>query len=311
MISLTGRGCRTTALVLAVFAALGSPALADDEPPPLPLHTFEGTGGAFTTQQAYLVNPAPEKGVLGLPSFGYIHVHMGNGKHLEAATATETVWGRLELGYGLNYLDMGDLPEDVERTFGDTVKISDHAVTLHNFNARYNLVREGDFDIEWMPAITFGIHYKQNDTIEDLDDDLGGALAGLGIEDDAGFDFTATATKRITSLPVPFALSLTVRSTESAHAGLLGFTGERKIVFEAGICAMVADGVFAAAEYRQKPDEYTPVPGLLEGEDDWWTVDVCFVVSSHVTIAVGYAHFGNVLNHEANKSYGIAVKFEF
>ena len=46
------------------------------------------------------------------------------------------------------------------------------------------------------------------------------------------------------------------------------------------------------------PNEYTAVPGLIEGEDDW------------MTAAIGYARFGDVLNHEANDSVGVALKWE-
>ena len=84
------------------------------EPPPLPFHAVEGVGGVFATHMAYLVNPDTAGG-LGLPSVGGIYVNMGNGRQLYSATATETLWDRLELGYAYMAFDMGDLPDAIAK----------------------------------------------------------------------------------------------------------------------------------------------------------------------------------------------------
>lgn len=282
---------------------------AEQSAPPLPLHSVEGTGGHFATHSAYLVNPASPGKVLGLPSIGGKHVHLGNGRHLEDLTVTETLWDRLELGYGWNHFDMGDLPQDIERATG--IQIGDHSVDLHHFNARVSLWKDGDFDQAWLPALTVGTHYKYNETIEDVDDDLMGTLTGIGIEDNDGFDFTLSASKMITALPRPMILSATLRSTEAAHIGLLGFTGDRELVVEGAVCVLATNRLFFAAEYRQKPNEYAAVPGLVGSEDDWWTICAGYIVNDHLTVAGGYAHFGEVLNHDANSSWGVALKYEF
>ena len=47
------------------------------------------------------------------------------------------------------------------------------------------------------------------------------------------------------------------------------------------------------------------------GMADWWTLDAAYVVSPHMTVAVGYGHFGGVLNHEANGVWGVTTKWEF
>jgi len=307
---LTGWAGMAFCIALALTAAWGARAEEQQKtPPPLPFHSVEGMGGAFATSSAYLVNPAKEGEVFGLPSVGGMYVHLGNGRQLLALTVTETLWNRVELGYGWDNFDMGDLPQDIERA--TAVRIGNRSVDLHNFNARLSLTKDGDFDQAWMPAITVGAHYKYNDTIEDIDDDLGGTLTGIGIEDDDGFDFTLSATKMITALPRPVIVSATLRSTEGAHIGLLGFTGERELVVEGSICALVTDRLILAAEYRQKPDEYDEIPGLVGGEDDWWTLCAGYIVNDHMTIAGGYANFGTVLNHEADSSWGVALKYEF
>jgi hypothetical protein len=277
------------------------------EPPPLPFHAAEGCGGVFATHMAYLVNGDP-KGGIGLPSAGGIYVNMGHGRHMYSLTATETLWNRLELGYAHITFDMGDLPDAIADA--TTVRISEDFVEMQNLNARLMLLKEGEFGRTWMPAVTLGVHYKQNTTVEDIDRELGGTLTSIGINDNAGVDYTLYATKMFTALPKPVIVTAGVRSTEAAHIGLLGFTGERKIVAEGSVCAFVAQNTIVGVEYRQKSSDYAPVPGLIGAEDDWLTFDVGYIVNSHMTVAAGYARFGDVLNHEANDSFGLALKWE-
>jgi hypothetical protein len=279
------------------------------ESPPLPLHGIEGMGGVFSTYSAYLVNPAGPGEIFGLPSAGFAYVFLGNGRHLLAPTVTTTLWDRVELGYGFNQLDLGDLPLDISDATG--IRISDDSVNMHNFNARLLMLKEGAFGQSWLPALTAGIHYKWNTDIDNINDDLGGALRGIGIKDNDGLDFTLYASKMFTFLPRPLLVNVGMRSTEAAHLGLLGFTGDRDYLFEGNAVLFVTSRFAIAFEYRQKPNAYDPIPGLVEEEDDWWTIPVAFVVNEHLTVSGGYGHFGNVLNHEANASWGIKAKWEF
>ncbi len=291
-------------IIVLFFAVTG---FAGNEPPPLPLHGVEGTGGVFSTHCAYLVNPAPEGKVLGKPSIGACYVNIGQGRHLNAITVTETLWDRVELGYAWNYLDVGDLKEAVSG-----VGTIDRCVDLHNFNLRVNTVKEGGFNMSWMPAVTLGIHYKDNHTIDGMDDDLGGVLSNaVKVKDDSGFDYTMYMTKMVKALPVPLIINFGLRSSEAAHLGLLGFTDDRELLIEGNIIAFLSGRLAVAAEYRQKPNEYDELPGLIEEEEDWWTLCACYVASNNMTISGGYGHFGDVLNHQANKAFGLKVKWEF
>ena len=279
-------------------------------PPPLPLHTIEGTGGAFFVPSAYLVNAAPPEESWGRPSFGYIHTHLGHGKNLQALTLTETIAGRLELGYGLDYLNTGDLYEDVANA--GMPRPSGHAVKLHNLNARFQAFREGDLGTTWLPAMTLGVHYKFNESIEDLDEDLNGGLKSMvGIEDDQGFDFTLTTSRMFTGLPRPLLVTAGLRCSEAAHIGLLGFTGEWRLLFEGNLCLMATDRLILSAEFRQKPSDYEALPDLIEPEDDWFALCASYIASENVNISVGYGRFGRLLNHRANRAWGVAVKYEF
>jgi hypothetical protein len=276
---------------------------------PMPLHTIEGVGGTFSVPSAYLVNPARKGDIFGLPSAGGIYVDMGHGKSLEAFTLTETLWDRLELGYGFDQFNLGDFPQAVQSATG--MKIGEQSVDLHNVNARLLLVKEGAFDQSWVPAVTFGTEYKYNETVNQINSDLHGTLRSSGIKDNEGVDFTLHATKMITVLPRPIIVTAGLRSTEAAQMGLLGFTDERRLVGEGSVCVLATDKLVFCAEYRQNPNDYKPIPGLLAPEADWWTVCAAYILSKHASIAAGYAHFGYVLNHEANDSFGVAFKYEF
>jgi hypothetical protein len=299
----------TLSLLTGGLLHAGSPeAKIDPAPaekgPPLPLHQIEGNGGIFSTLSAYLVNPPRNGEPIGRPSLGAAYVDLGHGRSLEALTLTETPWDRLELGYGYNRFNLGDLTQALP-------VISDEVVQLHNFNARLALLKEREFDQNWLPALTFGVHYKVNTSVDDINRELGGALSNIGIEDNQGVDYTLYATMLFKNLPRPVLVNAGVRATKSAHLGLLGFTDTYSAQFEGSVAGLLADRLILATEYRAKPNGYRPIPGLIKPEDDWWTVDLAYVVNNNFTVALGYGHFGGVLNHDANAAIGITLKNEF
>ncbi len=278
-----------------------------EKPPPLPFHQIEGNGGVFSTLSAYLVNPPRNGELLGRPAVGFTYVGIGNGRGLEAVTVTETPWKRLELGYGYNHLELGDLPDAIVSAGGPRVAKD---VTMHNANARLQVVREGEFNQKWLPALTVGVHYKNNDGIQGIDNTLNKLISLHGISDHQGVDFTLYGSKMLTFLPRPVLVNLGGRATKGAQLGLLGFTDQYSFVFEGSVVALVTDWFLVGVEYKQKPRDFTDM-GLVGPEDDWWTADVGFVVNRHMTLAAGYGHFGMVANHRANSAWGIAAKWEF
>ncbi|MCY3018090.1 MAG: DUF3034 family protein [Planctomycetota bacterium] len=280
-----------------------------EKAPPLPLHCIEGTGGLFATHTAYLVNPPKKGDIAGLPAVEGTYVNIGNGRHMTAFTLTENLAGRVELGYGWDHFWAGDLRHDIAKATG--LEIDHNAVNLHNFNARGLLVKDGDFGKKWVPALTLGIHYKYNDTVSSLNDDLGGALKGIGIERRDGVDFTLYTTKMVTALPRPFLVSAGVRGSRAAHLGLLGFTNEYRATAEGNVAILLTNHFILAGEYRQKRSSYKEIPGLVEKERDWWTVDIAYILTKRGTLGAGYGHFGDVLNHSANGVWGVKFKWEF
>jgi len=275
---------------------------------PLPLHEIEGNGGVFSTLSAYLVNPPRNGEPVGRPSIGFGYIDIGHGRDLAALTLTETPWKRLELGFGYDYLNLGDLPTAIKAQGGPTI---DDNLALYNANARLEILQEGEFDQKWLPAITAGIHYKYNDSINQINNQLGGTLSKIGLSDDQGLDFTLYGSKMLTFLPRPVLVNLGGRATKSAELGLLGFTDEYSFVFEGSVVVLLTDKFMVAAEYKQQPSSFTPIPGLIGTPGDWWTLDAGYVINPHMTVAVGYGHFGTVANHTANTVWGITTKWEF
>ena len=301
------------AMVLFIAAgALGNAQASEEaaaaEGPPLPLHTIEGVGGIVLTPTAYLVNPGPPGTVFGKPAVATQFAMIG-GKDLEVASVTWTLYRRLELGYAFSRLGLDDFHHDVRVATG--VDIGTHDVFLHNFNARLNVIEENQWDTNWMPAVTIGAHYKYNNDINDMDARLGGALTGLGLDDNDGVDFTLTGTKLITSLPRPVLVSAGLRASRAAQLGFVGFTDDYSLTFEGSALVLVTDNLAVGAEYRQKPDDLGRIPGLIGGEDSWWDVHAAYIINDHMNLYATVGKAGTVLNHGEETLVGLVFKYEF
>lgn len=286
-------------------------ATATEKAPPLPLHTIEGVGGVVITPIAYLVNPGPEGTPLGLPSTSFTFVK-ANSKNVESAVFTETLFGRLELGYAPSRFGVGNLVDAVQGATG--VKIDDDVV-VHNVNARLLALKENSFGLP-VPAITVGAQYKYNDNIDNIDRQLGGALSGIGLKRDDGVDFVATATKAIPKVfGRPLILSAGVRFSEAEQLGYLGFGDTYKATFEGNVVYLITDWLGLAAEFRQKAGQFNQIvvnnKTLIGKEDDWWTLGAAFIVNPHATVTVGYGNFGQLLNTTEDKGLAVSAKYEF
>jgi hypothetical protein len=299
------------ALVLCVFLILVCGTVYAG--PPLPTHNVEGNSGVFITNVAYLANPPEEGNIFGLPSVSGTFAWIGE-KDFESVVVTDNLWGKVELGYALERIGLGDWPDDVRVGTGGA-HVDNH-VFLHNFNTRLMVIEEGGFDWKWTPAVTLGAHFKWNEGVSDINRQLGGTCDLLGADHDSGVEFTAVATKTITDwLPRPIILSAGLRNGDGIHTGLLGFAGERRTTFEGSVIYFLTDKLLIASEYRQKSDlcDQCTAGGkhLVKAENDWWDICLGYVINDHWTIAGGYADFGNVLNHRENNVWAIQLKYEF
>ena len=283
--------------------------------PPLPVHTVEGVGGGAITPMAYLVNPEPRRecAVLGKPTVALTYVNMGR-KNLDAFSVTETLGGRIEFGYAANRLGLGTLPMAIrDATEPNPVDIGHSDVWLHHFNLRLLAVKEntcvGGFA---MPAVTAGVHFKVNDGISDINQRLGGLLSTIGYERENGVDFTLTATRTIPPevLGRPLILTAGLRASQAAQLGLLGFGDEYYATFEGSVAYLPFDWLVLAYEFRQKPDPYGQIPGLIGDEDHWHAFDAIFLLSEHTAFTAGYGAFGTLANSEEDGVWWLQLKYE-
>ena len=150
---------KTTLVALLVFVVCLSGTVGAG--PPLPTHNVEGNSGVFITSTAYLVNPPEEGEVFGLPSFSTSFAAIGE-KDFESFAVTENILGKIELGYALERMGLGDWPADVKTATLGAVHVDNH-VFVHNFNTRLMVIEEAGFDRNWVPAVTLGAHFKWND----------------------------------------------------------------------------------------------------------------------------------------------------
>ncbi len=124
------------------------------------------------------------------------------------------------------------------------------------------------------------------------------------------------ATKMIKNvLPKPLLVSAGLRNGDAIQTGLLGFAGERRTTLEGSLVYFITDKLLIATEYRQKPHlmQTLTVGGteLVKKENDWWDIALAYNVTDRITVAGGYANFGNILNNREDNVWAVQVKYEF
>ena len=296
-------------LIAIGHTVLASGQDAQHTSPPLPFHTIEGYGGGAITPMAYLVNPDRAPETLPGMSVAFSSVVLG-GKTLQSLTFTQNLFGRIELGYAVNRLGMGSLPDDIQDIAG--VDIGTHHLWLHHFNLRGMLLAEEPDGL--LPALTAGVHFKINDGIDAINDACRGALEGIGYGKPYGVDYTLTASKTLLgalTFDRPLIVTGGLRNSSAAQLGLLGFGTHRTTTFEGSVAFLPADQWLIAYEYRQKCSPYRVINGLVEKEDDWHAVDLGYIVDDHTTIVLGWGAFGQVANSKENGAWWLQVKYEF
>jgi hypothetical protein len=273
---------------------------------PLPFLTLEGYGGGAFTPVAYLVDP-PLTGSIGAPAVAVDYINLES-KNLEAGLISENLFGRVELSYGIDRFDLGGLPQAIFKATGVSVR---DEVFLHNFNARFLVVQENSLG-SWTPAITFGAHYKYNDSIGSINHALGGALSSIGYKRDDGVDFTLTGTKAFPKVfGHPLILTAGGRASEASQIGLIGFGDQYNYTFEGSIIYLPLSNVLVAYEYRQKINPYKQIAGLVGPEDDWHGFDVSYIINDRATFVAGYGLFGTLGNSNGDASFWLQLKYEF
>jgi len=295
--------------IMVVMSAACQIVIADT---PLPLHQTEGNSGVFLTSTAYLANPAKEPNIFGLPSMSTTYAGLKD-KDYESIAITQNILGNFEVGFAYERLGLGDWPSEVKDATGMSTQ---NHVDKYNLNLRHNFIKEGSFDMEWMPAVTFGTHFKWNASHSDINRDLNGTCDSLGADHGMGTEFTLVASKTIKNvIGRPAIISAGIRNGDAIHTGLLGFAGERRTTFEGSFVLFLTDKLLFATEYRQKSDLADKcVVGsetLVGSEDDWYDFCLAYLVNDHLTVSGGYANFGQVLEDKEDGVLALQMKYEF
>lgn len=182
-------------------------------------------------------------------------------------------------------------------------------VWLHNFNLRVLALPEGSFDLPLL-ALTVGGYFKYNNSTDPIDSRLGGALTSIGYRRNYGGDFTLTATKMVTQLGRPLILTAGGRASSAAALGFLGFSNHWSAT-EGNAAVLPTSWLLLAFELRQNGNPYKEIPGLIEHADDWYGVDLGWIINSRATLVGGYGIFGTLANSTANNAWWLQVKYEF
>lgn len=101
-----------------------------------------------------MTTPPDGNEVVGLPCVSFSFAAIGE-KDYESIAVTENLGGKVELGYAMERIGLGDWPDDAGIATAGTVHVSNHVVK-HNFNARLMVIEEGRNDCAWMPSVTLG-----------------------------------------------------------------------------------------------------------------------------------------------------------
>jgi hypothetical protein len=216
----------------------------------------------------------------------------------------------VELGFAAERFDIGDVKDDIKA--GTGVDLSRDDVYLYNFNARAMVIEENSF-CKFTPALTAGVHYKYNDGIDSIDDQLFGSFSDIGLENNQGVEFTLMASKMFPKLGFgrPLIVSAGLRETQAAWMGFLGFSDEWSTNFEGNVIWLPFDWMAVGYELRQQSDPYDQIPGLVEDEDWLQTFSVILMPNSHFNVSLVYGLFGRVLNEDENHVLAVQAKWEF
>jgi hypothetical protein len=305
----------------AAEAACAAQSAPPSEPPPLPFFTIEGTSGGSITPMAYLINANPNGEFWGKPAVALSYVNLGR-KNLDSIGVIETLGGRVELGYAADRLGLGTLPGNIRSATADLglgpngrgIDIEHSDLWLHNFNVRYQIIKENEDTLAGipLPAVTIGASFKYNDGIASINEHLGGLLNTIGYRRPNGTDFTLTATKTLPKVfDRPLILTAGLRESQAANLGFLGFADAYHTTFEGSVAYLLFPKLIVAYELRQKASPYDEIPGLVGDEDNWHALDVGLILNNNSTFVAGYGHFGTLADSEADGAWFFQLRYEF
>lgn len=201
-------------------------------------------------------------------------------------------YDRVEISLAKQDFDVSDLRQKVIAGLGaDAIARDDISQTIASIKVR--LVGDAVLDQDWwMPQISIGAQYKDND---DGDFVTGGVI---GARDDDGVDYYISATKLYLSQSL--LLNGTVRFTKANQFGILGFGGELNNSYEPQLelsaAYLVSKKLAVGLEYRSKPSNLSNTVGgaVNLSEDDAYDIFVAYAATKNFSITAAYVELGNI-----------------
>jgi len=233
--------------------------------------TVEGSSGGGIARWATIAGRQMPGGVgvsahataIELPDYGWrsYGVAVGFGDRLELSVSradfdTRDVGAALGIGQGYTF-------------------------NMETFGAKLRVAGDLVYGETWLPQIAVGIEHKRSRD--------GALVRALGAADDAGTDYTVSATKLL--LARSLLVNATARYTKANQLGLLGFgsAGDGyRLQFEGSLGYQLSRRAVVGAEYRSKPDNL----GL--GEDDWMDIFAAYALTDHLTLTAAYVDLGSI-----------------
>ena len=167
------------------------------------------------------------------------------------------------------------------------------------FGAKLRVAGDLVYGDPWLPQVAIGIEHKRSSD--------GAIVTALGAADDAGTDYTISATKLL--LGQSLLVNATLRYTEANELGLLGFGSAagagHKVQVEGSLGYQLSRRTVIGAEYRSKPDNL----GL--GDDDWIDLFAAHALTANLTIAAAYVDLGSIATFADQRGGFLSAQIAF
>ncbi len=251
----------------------------------LPFNSVEGPGGAALNPFAYTAGtpwgdkeePLTEKQldfsqIFNKPQIGTWYVNLGDvDVDWNSFSIAETLFERVEISYA----------HEIISPSGGT------HIRKDNLGVKALLIKENQWDKNFIPALAVGVILKKTDNTQD------------GV-DDTGSDFYLVTTKLIKETPKPLLLSGGILSTDGRTLGVFGYDNDRDLVGFANLDVVLHEKVAAGVEYRQgaRFDSFKNA--------DYWDAHLIFFPNQNISLIGAYINAGD---ENSNSKVGLGDGF--
>jgi hypothetical protein len=251
---------------------------------------FEGASGGGLTPWA-TIGGYGTRDQIGATAFGtFIPT---SDFQVASAGALVGLYNRVELSYARATFD-------TRRVGGDLGLGNDFRIDQDVFGAKLRLFGDVVLGPAWLPQVSAGVLYRQNDR---------GALSrALGAQRNADADFYVAATRLF--LDQSLLVNTTLRFTRANDFGFLGFGGPNddryKPMPEVSVAYLLNRQLAVGAEYRRRPRNLD-----VSRDNDAFDVFVAYAPTRNVSLTVGYVDLGRIVTRREQRGAYISLTVGF